>query len=185
MATTLDSKVEQKLATLESRHEELARSLADPEFISDMTKYRAATKSFSELERVVAKYREYRKAAADCAGARELLAAADDAEMRAMAQDEVKTLEETLARLSEELKILLLPSDPNDAKNVVLEIRAGTGGDEATLFAAEIFRMYSRFAESQGWKVETTELSESEAGGIKEAIAIIEGDRVYSRLKFE
>jgi peptide chain release factor 1 len=185
MTTILDSKVEQKLATLESRHEELARSLADPEFLSDMTRYRTATKAYSELERVVAKYREYRKAVADWTGAKELVAAADDAEMRAMAQDEVKTLEETLAVLSEELKILLLPTDPNDAKNVVLEIRAGTGGDEATLFAAEIFRMYSRFAESQGWKVETTDLSESEAGGIKEAIAIIEGDRVYSRLKFE
>jgi len=183
--TTLDTKVEQKLAALETRHEELGRSLADPEFLSDMARYRTATKSYSELDRVVVKYREYRKVLEDWTGAKDLLASADDAEMRAMASDEIKSLEETLARLSEELKILLLPTDPNDAKNVVLEIRAGTGGDEATLFAAEIFRMYQRFAESQGWKVETTDLSESEAGGIKEAVAIIEGDRVFSRLKFE
>ena len=183
--TTLDTKVEQKLATLVTRHEELGRSLADPEFLSDMARYRTATKSYSELDRVVVKYHEYRKALEDWTGAKDLLASADDAEMRAMASDEIKSLEETLARLSEELKILLLPTDPNDAKNVVLEIRAGTGGDEATLFAAEIFRMYQRFAESQGWKVETTDLSESEAGGIKEAVAIIEGDRVFSRLKFE
>src|SRR4029450_12590093 len=99
--------------------------------------------------------------------------------------EEVRSLEERQADLEERLKVLLLPSDPNDAKNVVLEIRAGTGGDEATLFAAQMFRMYTRYAESQGWKVETTDLSESGVGGIKEVIAVIEGERVFSRLKFE
>ena len=118
-------------------------------------------------------------------GAKELLQAADDAEMRAMASDEVKTLEARLEELETELRMLLLPSDPNDAKNVILEIRAGTGGDEATLFAAELFRMYTRFAEEQGWKVSTTSVSGSEVGGVKEVIAMIEGERVYSRLKFE
>jgi peptide chain release factor 1 len=105
--------------------------------------------------------------------------------MQQMAQEEIRTLESRLEELERELKILLLPTDPNDERNVILEIRAGTGGDEATLFAAEIFRMYSRFSEEAGWKVETTSLSESEVGGIKEIIAVIEGDRVYSRMKFE
>jgi peptide chain release factor 1 len=105
--------------------------------------------------------------------------------MKAMAHEEIRALESQLAALDAELKVLLLPSDPNDAKNVILEIRAGTGGDEATLFAAEMFRMYARYAESQGWKVETTDLSESGVGGIKEVIAVVEGTRVYSRLKFE
>src|SRR4029077_14226643 len=109
----------------------------------------------------------------------------DDAEMRAMAAEEVSALEARLGELEQEIKILLLPVDPADAKNVVLEIRAGAGGDEASLFAAEMFRMYSRFAETSGWKVRTTDLSESGAGGMKEVIAVIEGDRVYSRLKFE
>ena len=113
------------------------------------------------------------------------MASEDDAELRAMASEEVKSLDERLSGLEQELKTMLLPNDPNDARNVVLEIRAGAGGDEATLFAGEIFRMYTRFAESQGWKVQTTSLSESSVGGAKEVIAVIEGERVYSRLKFE
>ena len=185
MHAPLDPKVDEKLRALVAKRDELARQLADPAVMSDMSAYRAATKLYSELGPVVATYETYRKAVDDHRGAKELLAAADDAEMKAMAQDEVKSLDARLADLEAELKVLLLPSDPNDAKNVILEIRAGTGGDEATLFAAEMFRMYTRYAEAQGWKVETSDLSESTVGGIKEVIAIIEGDRVYSRLKYE
>ncbi len=170
---------------MESRREELATALADPRIVSDQARYRETTKAYAELGPVVERFREYRKVASDLEGARELLGSTEDPEMRTMAAEESKALEAELERLAEELKILLLPTDPLDAKNVVLEIRAGTGGDEATLFAAELFRMYSRFAESQGWKVDTTDLSESAIGGVKEAIAVIEGDRVYSRLKYE
>jgi len=185
MAGSLDLKLKNKLEDLERRSEELSHALADPEITGDMERYRATTRSFAELQPIIANYRDYTKVAEELDGAKELLQAADDAEMRAMASDEVKTLEARLEELENELRLLLLPSDPNDAKNVILEIRAGTGGDEATLFAAELFRMYTRFAEEQGWKVSTTSVSESEVGGVKEVIAMIEGERVYSRLKFE
>ncbi|HEX6853345.1 MAG TPA: peptide chain release factor 1 [Candidatus Polarisedimenticolaceae bacterium] len=181
----MEPKLEERLRGLVAKHEELSRSLADPEVVSDRTRFREASKAYADLGPVVGKYREYDKLRGDFQGARDLLASADDAEMRAMATEEVRELETRLTALEEELKVLLLPSDPNDAKNVVLEIRAGTGGDEATLFAAELFRMYARYAESNGWKVETSDLSESAVGGIKEVIAIIEGTRVFSRLKYE
>jgi len=185
MSGPLDAKLLEKLRTLEARHEELSRVLATPDLVSDLERYKTTSKSYAEISPVVARFREYVKTLSDLTGARDLLTATDDAELKSMAMEEVRILEGRLARLEEEIKVLLLPRDPNDAKNVVLEIRAGTGGDEATLFAAEIFRLYSRFAETQGWKVRTTDLSESEVGGIKEAIALVEGDRVYSRLKFE
>jgi peptide chain release factor 1 len=185
MAMSLDPKVDEKLRGIVAKHADLARQLSDPEVVSDLSAYRALSKQYAQLGPLVEKFGQFRKAEDDCRDARELLASADDAEMKAMASDEIRDLESTLASLEAELKVLLLPSDPNDAKNVVLELRAGTGGDEATLFAAEMFRMYSRYAESQGWKVETTDLSESSVGGIKEVIAVIEGNRVYSRLKFE
>ena len=185
MIAPLDPRLQTKLEALERRTDELAQSLADPALVSDRERYRTTTRSYAELQPIVEGYREYRRAAAELAGARELLASADEAELRAMAADEVKRLEGRLEELEQRLRLALLPSDPNDAKNVVLEIRAGTGGDEATLFAAELFRMYSRFAEELGWKVNTTSISESEVGGVKEIIALIEGERVYSRLKFE
>ncbi|HEX4823472.1 MAG TPA: peptide chain release factor 1 [Candidatus Polarisedimenticolaceae bacterium] len=181
----LDPKVEEKLRALVAKRESLAEQLADPAIVSDMSVYRPAAKAYAELGPIVDTYATFRKAEDDLRGAKELLAAADDAEMKAMAQDEARALEARLGELEAKLKVLLLPTDPNDAKNVVLEIRAGTGGDEATLFAAEMFRMYTRYAEAQGWKVETSDLSESTVGGVKEVIAIIEGDRVYSRLKYE
>jgi peptide chain release factor 1 len=181
----LDPHVESRLQGIERRFEELSEALADPSLVSDQSRYRETTKAYAELSPVVDAWRKLRKVEADLAGARELLSGADDPEMRGMAADEVRALEETVERLREDLKVLLLPTDPNDAKNVVLEIRAGTGGDEATLFAAELFRMYTRFAEGQGWKVDTTDVSESAVGGIKEVIALIEGERVYSRLKWE
>jgi len=185
MAVALDPGLEKKLRALEVRYEELGRDLADPSVVGDRERYRTASKAYAEVEPVVEKYREYGKLYAEYSGARDLLSQADDPELRQMATDEIRGLEPRLDELEDELKILLLPSDPNDARNVVLEIRAGTGGDEATLFAEEIFRMYSRFAEENGWKVETTSVSRSEVGGIKEIIAVIEGERVYSRLKFE
>ncbi len=187
MATTLDPKLESKLSAVEQRFEKLSEELGDPEVVADRARYTAASKTFAGLEAVVEKFHEYRKTHSDWKGARELLESGEDsdAELRAMAAEEVQGLDSRLESLTHELKIMVLPTDPNDAKNVVLEIRAGTGGDEATLFAAEVFRMYSRYAEDRGWKVQTTGLSESGVGGFKEVIAIVEGDRVYSRLKFE
>ncbi len=173
-----------KLNAVESRYAELADLLANPAVQSDATKYREHAKALSELEPVVDKYREYKRVAAQADGARELVQAGD-AEMAALAKDELKELEPKLEALQGELKVLLLPKDPNDEKNVLLEIRAGTGGDEAALFAGELFRMYSRFAERQGWKMDVMTFSETGIGGIKEAIASIEGKRVYSQLKYE
>ncbi len=174
----------QKLDELEARFEDLTRQMADPEVLSDPERYRKTAKTRSELEEIVGKYREWKSTQAELEGARAMLEDADP-ELRRLASEEVARLEPRLAGLEEELKILLLPKDPNDEKNVVLEIRAGTGGDEATLFAAEIFRMYARYAESRGWKVEISSVSESEIGGYKESIALISGDRVYSKLKYE
>jgi peptide chain release factor 1 len=185
MAVSLDPKLESKLEALEKRSEELSDKLAEPGVTSDLERYKSLSRAYAELEPVILKYRQFRKAATDLAGASELLDSADDDDMRAMAGEEVKSLEQELELLQESLRLLLLPSDPLDAKNVILEIRAGTGGDEATLFASEIFRMYSRFAESRGWKVKTSDLSESSVGGVKEVIAVIEGEKVYSILKYE
>ena len=173
-----------RLDQIEVRFEELNRQMADPAVISDADQYRKITKAHSELSEVVSKYREWKDASSQLGQARAMLSDSD-AEMQQMAQDEITRLEPTLAEIEQELKFLLLPKDPNDEKNVVLEIRAGTGGDEATLFAAEIFRMYSRYAESQHWRVEITSTSESAVGGLKEVIALVSGDRVYSKLKYE
>jgi peptide chain release factor 1 len=185
MIETLDSKLEAKLRALQTRYEELGRSLAVPGAADDRDLYRSMAKTYAELAPIVVKFGEYLKAKSDLQGARDLVASADDPDMRFLASDEARELERRLGRLQEELRVLLLPSDPLDAKNAVLEIRAGIGGDEATLFAAEMFRMYCRYAESMGWQVRTTDVSESSVRGIKEAIAVIEGDRVYSRLKYE
>ncbi|MCS7026721.1 MAG: peptide chain release factor 1 [Bryobacteraceae bacterium] len=173
-----------KLAEIESRFESLTAQMADPAVINDGELYRKTAKARSELEEVVAKYREWKKVAADLEGARQMLQESDP-ELRQLANEDIARLEPELARLESELRLLLLPRDPLDDKNVMLEVRAGTGGDEATLFAAEIFRMYTRFAESQGWKVEVTSVSESAVGGLKEVIALISGDKVYSKLKYE
>jgi peptide chain release factor 1 len=173
-----------RLDQTEVRFEELTRQLADPAVISDADQYRKAAKAHSELADVVAKYREWKEASSQLAQAR-LMVSDADAEMRQMAQEEIVRIEPTLVQMEEDLKVLLLPKDPNDEKNVVLEIRAGTGGDEATLFASEIFRMYTRFAESQRWRVEVTSMSESSVGGLKEVIALVSGERVYSKVKYE
>jgi peptide chain release factor 1 len=174
----------EKLDSIEARFEDVTRQMADPRIIADPEAYRKTAKARSELTEIVSKYREWKQAASHAGEAR-LLLDDSDSDLRKMAAEELERLEPELRRLEDELKVLLLPKDPNDEKNVVLEIRAGTGGDEATLFAGEIFRMYSRYAESQGWKVEISSASESAIGGSKEVIALISGEKVYSKLKYE
>src|ERR1700756_4502730 len=175
----------ERLDQIEARYEDLTNTLASPEIVNVSAKYQKTAKAHSEIAPIVEKYREYKDLTKGIAESKALVAEETDAEMRAYAQEELGKLEERIATVEQELKLLLLPKDPNDEKNVILEIRAGTGGDEATLFAAEMFRMYTRFAETQRWKVEVLSTSESGVGGLKEVIAIIEGQRVYSRLKYE
>src|SRR5947208_9990476 len=175
----------ERLDQIEARYEELNQALASPEIIGDSAKFQKTAKAHSEIAAIVEKYREYKDLVKGIAESKAMLADEKDPEMRAYAQEELDKLEPRVAGIEEELKVLLLPKDPNDEKNVILEIRAGTGGDEATLFAAEMFRMYDRYAESQRWKVEVLSTSESGIGGLKEIIALIEGNRVYSRLKYE
>jgi len=175
----------ERLDQIEARYEELTQVLASPDVTNDSSKYQKTAKAHSEVAPIVEKYREYKDLKRGIAESTAVLADEKDPEMRAYAQEELNTLEPRVVAVEEELKVLLLPKDPNDEKNVVLEIRAGTGGDEATLFAAEMFRMYSRYAEMQRWKVEVLSTSESGVGGLKEVIALIEGKRVYSQLKYE
>ncbi len=174
-----------RLAEIERRYQGLVAQQADPEIAVDPDRYREVAKKAAEIEPVVEVYREWRRVETDLSGAREVLAGADDAEMRELAGLEVGELEERLETLEQQLKLLLLPEDPNDTRNVILEVRAGTGGEEAALFAAELLRMYTRYAELKRWKISVTDLSEAGLGGIKEAVAVIEGKRVYSRLKYE
>ena len=175
----------ERLDQIEAKYEELTRALTSPEVIGDSSRYQKTAKAHSEIAEIVDKYREYKDLRRGIEDSKAMIADESDPEMRAYAQEELTRLEARLAANESELKLLLVPKDPNDEKNVVLEIRAGTGGDEATLFAAEIFRMYNRYAESQGWKVEVLSTSESGVGGLKEVIAIIEGRGVYSRMKYE
>jgi peptide chain release factor 1 len=175
----------ERLNQIETKYEELTQALASPEIMNDSAKYQKTAKAHSEIAEMVGKYREYKDLQRGIEESRAIIATESDAELREYAQEELKTLEERVKAAEDELKVLLLPKDPNDEKNVIVEIRAGTGGDEASLFAAEIFRMYNRFAESQRWKVEVLSTSESGIGGLKEVIAIIEGQRVYSRMKYE
>jgi peptide chain release factor 1 len=174
----------QRLDDIEARFDAVTRQMADPAVIADGEAYRKIAKTRSELEEVVGKYRDYKLAKNNYDEARSMVEDPDP-ELRQMAADEIARLEPELVRIEEELKVLLLPKDPLDDKNIVLEIRAGTGGDEATLFAAEVFRMYTRYAETQKWRVEVTDVSESAAGGIKSVIALISGNKVYSHLKYE
>jgi peptide chain release factor 1 len=173
-----------KLLNVENKYDELMTKLGTAELQSDAAEYRRSAKTLSELEPLVQKFREYKAVDQDIKGAQELVNG-NDAEMRELAREELKTLETRRDGLMQELKILLIPKDPNDEKNVILEIRAGTGGDEAALFAGDLFRMYSRYTERQGWRIEVMSTSESGTGGVKEVIASIEGRGVYSRLKYE
>jgi peptide chain release factor 1 len=175
---------ENRLAESEKRFEDLTQQLSDPILINDADAYRKAAKARSDLEEVVSKYRDWKQYTGDLEQANGMLAESD-VELRAMAEEEVARLTPRIESTEAELKVLLLPKDPLDDKNVVLEIRAGTGGDEATLFAAEVFRMYTRFAETLKWKIEVTSMSESSVGGLKEVLALVSGDKVYSKLKYE
>ena len=173
-----------KLTSVENRYDELMTRLGSSEIQSDPAEYRKSAKTLSELEPLVQKFREYKTVQQDISGTEELVNGTD-AEMRDLAREELKSLQTRRDALLQELKILLVPKDPNDEKDVILEIRAGAGGDEAALFAADLFRMYSRYAERNGWKIDVMSTSESGTGGLKEVIASIEGRGVYSRLKYE
>ena len=173
-----------KLLSVENKYDELMAKLGTAEVQSDAVEYRRSAKTLSELEPLVQKFREYKGVETAITGTQEMLAS-DDADMRALAEEELKELQEKRESLLQELKFLLIPKDPNDEKNVLLEIRAGTGGDEAALFAADLFRMYQRYAEGHGWKLEVMSASDSPSGGLKEVIASISGRGVYSRLKYE
>ncbi|HEX7705535.1 MAG TPA: peptide chain release factor 1 [Thermoanaerobaculia bacterium] len=173
----------EKLNEIEKRYEELQRKIADPSVATDVSAYREAMKAISEIDDVVAKYRELREIRKRIADAREMQRSDDD--MRELAELELAELEPREPELESELRVLLQPKDPNDDKNVFVEIRAGTGGDEASLFAAEIMRMYIRYAETKRWKVDLTDANYSSVNGIKDATLLIEGDKVYSKLKFE
>ncbi|MDZ3993761.1 peptide chain release factor 1 [Pseudomonas sp. Teo4] len=173
-----------KLDTLQDRFEELTALLGDAEVISDQTRFRAYSREYAEVEPVIAAYKEWRKVQDDLEGAQALLKDADP-DLREMAVEEVREAKEQLVGLESQLQRMLLPKDPNDGRNVFLEIRAGTGGDEAAIFSGDLFRMYSRYAERRGWRLEILSENEGEHGGYKEIIARVEGDSVYGKLKFE
>ena len=173
-----------KLDFITEKYDELARKVSDPEIINNQPVWQKHIKEMGEMEPIVKKYTEYKKAKTELADAKELLEMGDD-EMRELAKMEIGELEEKIETAEEELKILLLPKDPNDEKNVILEIRAGTGGDEAALFGADLLRMYTRYAERNRWKTELMDMNETGIGGVKEAVMLIKGKGAYSRLKFE
>ena len=173
-----------RLDEAETRYNQLTARMTDPAVINDGEQYRKIAKAESELTELVSKYRQWKKAQQELQDARAMLTESEP-ELRQMAEAEIVRLEPELAAIEQDLELLLLPKDPNDEKDVVLEIRKGAGGDEASLFAGEVFRMYTRYAEEQGWRVEITSLSESSVGGLNEVIALISGKRVYSRLKYE
>ena len=173
-----------KLDILQDRFEELTALLGDGEVISDQTRFRAYSKEYAEVEPVAAVYRQWRKVQADLEGAQALLKDSDP-DMREMAVEEVREAKDATVGIESQLQRMLLPKDPNDGRNVFLEIRAGTGGDEAAIFSGDLFRMYSRYAERKGWRVEILSENEGEHGGYKEVIARVEGDNVYGKLKFE
>ncbi|ASA55029.1 peptide chain release factor 1 [Vibrio gazogenes] len=174
----------QKLETLAERYEEVQHLLGDPDIIGDQNRFRALSKEYSQLEEVTQCFQAYQQAQEDLVAAEEM-AKEDDAEMQEMAQEEVEAAQASIEQLTDTLQILLLPKDPNDERNCFLEIRAGAGGDEAGIFAGDLFRMYSRFAERKGWRIEVMSFSEAEHGGYKEMIAKVNGDGVYGTLKFE
>ena len=171
-----------KLDFIKDKYQELSEKVADPAVIADQKAFQKYMKEMSEMEPVVKAYDEYRKMQSDLADAKELIEMEDDEEVREMAKEEAKELEAAMEKAQDELKILLLPKDPNDEKNVILEIRAGTGGEEAALFGNDLLRMYLRYAERHRWKSEIIEISDTGIGGIKEAVVMIKGKGAYSRL---
>jgi len=174
-----------KLDSVESRYEEVNMSLQRPDIASDQKRYRALMKELSELEKIVVLYRDFKKKTASLKDSKDLFISESDNEMRELLREEIKQLEEQLPELEQQIKIALIPKDPNDDKNILLEIRAGAGGDEASLFADELFRGYAHYASSQGWKAELVSYTEGNVGGAKEVIAMISGEAVYSKMKYE
>ena len=174
-----------KMAMLERRHEEVGALLALPDVINKRAEFMKLSREHAELDPLVAAWKSYQKLISDLAQARQMAEAEPSPDLRELAREEATELEQARAAAEQSIKILLLPKDPNDAKNTLLEIRAGTGGDEAALFAGDLYRMYMRFAERQGWRLEVMSLSEGTAGGFKEVIALVEGKDVFSKLKFE
>ena len=174
-----------KMATLERRHEEVAALLGTAEVINKRAEFMKLSREHAELDPLVAAWKSYQKLVSDLAQAKQMADAESDGELRELAREEVRQLEEQRGKAEQDIKILLLPKDPNDGKNAILEIRAGTGGDEAALFAGDLYRMYTRFAERQGWKLEVMSMSEGSSGGMKEVICLVEGKDVFSKLKFE
>jgi peptide chain release factor 1 len=175
----------EKMATLERRHEEVGALLGTAEVINKRAEFLRLSREHSELDPLVGAWKSYQKLIGDLAQARQMAEVEPDAELRELAREEVRQLEEQRAAAEQAIKILLLPKDPDDAKNTIIEIRAGTGGDEAALFAGDLYRMYSRYAERQGWKLEVMSLSEGTSGGFKEVIILIDGKDVYAKMKFE
>ena len=175
----------EKLDQLGARYDDLTNQLSTQELVSDSSRFQKVAKQHAELAEIVAKHREYKQIEKDLAGAHQMLIETNDPEMKQLAYDEEKQLAARKETVERELKLLLLPKDPNDEKSVILEIRAGTGGDEAGIFAGDLYRMYSRYAETQGWKVEVLDSSPSSMGGVKEIVAAIQGNKVYSKLKYE
>ncbi len=176
--------MQERLEQIEARYEELANELSSPELLANQSAYTKAARQHRNLGEIVEKFRTWKTLKSEWEGAKELMDSGDE-EMQEMARTEVETLQHKLDATDQELKLLLVPSDPNDEKNVIVEIRAGTGGDEATLFAADILRMYNRYAERQKWRFEILDLSESGIRGVKEAVVLIEGEKVYSKMKHE
>jgi peptide chain release factor 1 len=174
-----------KMTTLERRHDEVSARLGLPEVINKRAEFLKLSREHADLEPLVTAWRGYRKLLDDVAQARQVLETESDADMRDMAREELRSLDEQREAMEQSIKLLLLPKDPNDAKNTILEIRAGTGGDEAALFAGDLFRMYTRFAERQSWKLEILSQSDGAAGGFKEIVVLVDGKDVYSKLKFE
>jgi peptide chain release factor 1 len=180
-ALTLSEKLDQ----LDARYQEMTQELSTPEVVTDSARFQKLAKQHADLETIVNKHREFKRIENDLAATHQMVVESEDAEMRHMAQEEEKLLTIRKEQIERELKLLLLPHDPIDDKNIILEIRAGTGGDEAGIFAGDLFRMYSRYAESQGWKLEVMESSPAQMGGVKEIVAAIQGKKVYSKLKYE
>jgi peptide chain release factor 1 len=175
----------EKLDQLETRFDEMTRELSTAEIVNDSARFQKLAKQHADLQEIVNKHLEFKQIEKDIAGARQMVVESEDAEMRHMAQEEERQLTARKEIIEREMKLLLVPKDPNDDKNIILEIRGGTGGDEAALFAADLFRMYTRYAESQDWKVEIMESSPSSIGGLKDVVAAIQGNKVYSKLKYE
>ena len=174
-----------RLSAISDRYNEVGKSITDPTVIADMKKYPALMREYRELEKINIVYLEYRKALDDLKGAKEILYGNESADLKEMAQEEYNELSPKIAEMEEAIKFLLIPKDPEDTKNVIVEIRAGTGGDEASIFAGDLFKMYTRYIQDKGWSMEVLNLSEGTMGGFKEVSFKVEGEEVYGTMKFE